>query len=507
MTYIYYVGAGKCYPQMDNVSMMLPMMMLNKESTWLSIIILFMTSLMSIFAKSSGIRHIKDIILSGSKRKIAYKLSCSITYKNKVFYEVNYSAQFRPVMVYLYKKITEDKKNKIKYEIIDEPEIDIRIINLHTTLFSKPYELVDGIYIMQDIEVDSFSKEDYSFKSYTLNILSHDNNSQSIIQFLNKVSEEYEVEQQGLRNSKLRVFQLDEILTHAGRLCPTYTETVFDTTKTFDNMFFKEKETLLNCVDLFQNKNTERYSRLGIPKTLGMMFHGEPGTGKTSAIKALAKYTNRHIFIIPLRLINTLPKLQKIFLDEYVNNVKIPRYRRLYVFEEIDCSSWKNLVTNRKIIMEPQYDNKSSIDDFTVCLKTILSKENKENAKGDDKKKNNKRFNEKEEVELTLGDILEVLDGMIEMPDRMIVMTSNHPEDLDPALLRPGRIDLRICFSKMRMVDIKDMYKLWFDIDMPEECYSKIKDYTFSQAEIGNLFSTYDMKLIMDTLTNQLSCI
>jgi len=45
---------------------------------------------------------------------------------------------------------------------------------------------------------------------------------------------------------------------------------------------------------------------------------------------------------------------------------------------------------------------------------------------------------------LDLSGLLNVLDGVVDTPDRIVVMTSNHPEKLDPALIRPGRIDKKI---------------------------------------------------------------
>ena len=41
---------------------------------------------------------------------------------------------------------------------------------------------------------------------------------------------------------------------------------------------------------------------------------------------------------------------------------------------------------------------------------------------------------------LDLSGILNVLDGVVDTPDRILVMTTNHPERLDPALVRPGRV-------------------------------------------------------------------
>merc|ERR1712178_292124 len=54
--------------------------------------------------------------------------------------------------------------------------------------------------------------------------------------------------------------------------------------------------------------------------------------------------------------------------------------------------------------------------------------------------------NDKEEDPdaLSLSGLLNVLDGVVDSPGRILVMTSNHPDKLDPALIRPGRINKRI---------------------------------------------------------------
>ena len=50
---------------------------------------------------------------------------------------------------------------------------------------------------------------------------------------------------------------------------------------------------------------------------------------------------------------------------------------------------------------------------------------------------------------LNLAGILNTLDGVVDTPGRLLVMTSNHPEKLDPALIRPGRIDKMFRLSYM----------------------------------------------------------
>ncbi len=37
-----------------------------------------------------------------------------------------------------------------------------------------------------------------------------------------------------------------------------------------------------------------------------------------------------------------------------------------------------------------------------------------------------------------------MLDGVVDCPNRIVVLTTNHPEKLDPALIRPGRINKKV---------------------------------------------------------------
>ncbi|CAN0389181.1 unnamed protein product, partial [Ectocarpus sp. 13 AM-2016] len=46
--------------------------------------------------------------------------------------------------------------------------------------------------------------------------------------------------------------------------------------------------------------------------------------------------------------------------------------------------------------------------------------------------------------------LLNVLDGVVDTPGRIVIMTTNHPESLDAALIRPGRIDKKIYLGYMK---------------------------------------------------------
>ena len=64
--------------------------------------------------------------------------------------------------------------------------------------------------------------------------------------------------------------------------------------------------------------------------------------------------------------------------------------------------------------------------------------------------------------ELNLSGLLNVLDGVVDTPGRMLVMTTNHPEMLDPALIRPGRIDKKLLLGYMSHTDIVCMIEHFF---------------------------------------------
>ncbi len=61
-----------------------------------------------------------------------------------------------------------------------------------------------------------------------------------------------------------------------------------------------------------------------------------------------------------------------------------------------------------------------------------------------------------------LGDILNIFDGITELKDFVCVITTNHKEYLDPALVRPGRITYKIRLEKMRTREIEQMLSFYY---------------------------------------------
>ena len=76
----------------------------------------------------------------------------------------------------------------------------------------------------------------------------------------------------------------------------------------------------------------------------------------------------------------------------------------------------------------------------------------------------------------------------MEMPGRMMVMTTNHPEKLDKALIRPGRIDLNLEFGKCSIRDVADIYKNFYNKEVDLEVEKEILDGFWTPAEVMQIF-------------------
>jgi chaperone BCS1 len=93
-----------------------------------------------------------------------------------------------------------------------------------------------------------------------------------------------------------------------------------------------------------------------------------------------------------------------------------------------------------------------------------------------------------EEQPITLDDILNLWDGIRETPGRILIISSNHYDKLDPALTRPGRIDITHEFSNASHNVISEMYLHLFGNQIEQSTLKKIKPNFYSPAEIINIY-------------------
>ena len=84
-----------------------------------------------------------------------------------------------------------------------------------------------------------------------------------------------------------------------------------------------------------------------------------------------------------------------------------------------------------------------------------------------------------------MGYILQKLDGLESCENRLIIATTNNPDKINPALLRPGRFDLKICLSLAKEEIIIDILSNFYG----EEFRSKISGANLP----GNYFSPLEL--------------
>jgi len=174
--------------------------------------------------------------------------------------------------------------------------------------------------------------------------------------------------------------------------------------RSLDNVFWPEGQLhrVIQDVDKFI-ADGDWYEQHGLPHRRGYLFAGPPGCGKTTAVAAIASHLELNVYTLSLASGLNDAKFAKLVEG-------IPS-RCVLLIEDIDCAA----VTQRRR-GDDEEDRQTSI--------TLIDGEMG--------------------YGLTLSGILNALDGITRSAGRLVIMTSNHPEKLDPALIRPGRVDLQV---------------------------------------------------------------
>jgi len=318
-----------------------------------------------------------------------------------------------------------------------------------------------------------------------------------------------------------------------------FREYLFENNKDFDtNIFFEGKDKLIKYVDKFiyneeevekkiPNKYEEEYKTIGYTYKATFLLYGAPGCGKTSTIKAILNRTKRHGIIINWSKIKTCEELETLFRKRTINHKEYDARELCYIIEDCDASK-NNILLSRKnednddVKSDSSFniigtdndntdantdcenvnvdceDNKADVDDVVIeeLQKQIkLKKKSKSGSIEQIFKKMGKspiynlELAKYGDDAINLSCLLNILDGLIELHGVMVIFTTNHPEKLDEAFTRPGRIDFKQEFKRANIETIKSIIESKFkysneDYEFPSSLFV---DYVLSPAEIQSI--------------------
>jgi hypothetical protein len=237
--------------------------------------------------------------------------------------------------------------------------------------------------------------------------------------------------------------------------------------KTFNTLFYTQKEELINILNKF-NSECLYPSHIPMDNKLGIMLYGPPGTGKTGTITAIANYLGRNLTLINFSEISSTEEFDKM-LDS-------TRYKEtIFVFDEFDY------------LLDALVSNKDKYSDQINWGTLLMSAEGQERKEILNTIKQNAKFSKKD---LTISYLLQKLDGLESADGRIIIATTNNPDKINPALMRPGRFDIKLCLGNctqdMYGKILENYYKNEKDV-YNRVLEAKIPTYKYSPLELINL--------------------
>jgi DNA polymerase III delta prime subunit len=246
------------------------------------------------------------------------------------------------------------------------------------------------------------------------------------------------------RKSEVSIYAMKENMVFKGHLNKRPMSTIYH-----DN---KVKEDIMKTIRKFLDSEDE-YTRLGIPYTLGILLYGPPGTGKTSLVRALA--TEFELDLVETSGVTSL-----------VNA----------------CVSHES---NGKIILAEEID-------------TLTVSRDKKDTKRDTEDVATDKYHER-----TLSELLIGIDGVSSAYGRILIMTTNHIDKLDSALIRNGRIDEKFYIGPLTIGPFCEMVER-FTGERPDETKYVLNDGVKAADVQAFLRRNHDVKEAVREFTNSL---
>jgi hypothetical protein len=257
--------------------------------------------------------------------------------------------------------------------------------------------------------------------------------------------------------------------------------------KPLDYLYLPEDKMqhLVKYLKNFKN-HRERFEKYGMPYRGGILLSGVPGCGKSSTILATATFLMKDIYYLDLGQIKNNDEL-KLCVEYLRTNSK---NGGIVIFEDIDCMT--PIVLRRTGLPDASNSSNNKTDKLQQQQQQSTLQQQKMSSV----------YTDDDQQPLSLSFLLNVIDGTMAPDDVIFMMTTNYKNRLDPALIRPGRIDLSINVAHCTRYQLSRIYKDLYDNNIPEEILDRFPEGKWITAKvILHLFhNSFNRNLSVDKL-------
>lgn len=188
-------------------------------------------------------------------------------------------------------------------------------------------------------------------------------------------------------------------------------------------------------------KSEKWYRKIGIPYRRGYLLHGPPGSGKSSLVFAIASEIKADISVLNL----ASPCLTD---EQLVGLLSEVEPGAIVLLEDIDC------------VFEQREKDESAKNGMNT---------------------------------VTFSGLLNAIDGVAASEGRILFMTTNLPEKLDSALIRPGRADVHFYIDNPDQTQLEKFFRRFYpkNQDLAKKFGEATKDFNWSMADAQGYLLKY----------------